>query len=191
MSDMVDPGYRTTAARSAGDLGAVIRYGDDGLELVNLPWGLRPSEAGGRPRLLLRSEGRRFAKFRCLIPASEFYLSRAGKRYRLTTADGDWFYFAGIWRPASDGWTAAYASLTIAANADVEPYHHRQVAVIRRGDRLSWLDMTATERELLHPLPAGSFNAEEINRPVMSSHRSPCNPGGSLASGVGRRAVSD
>ena len=75
-------------------------------------------------------------------------------------ADGDWFYFAGIWRPASHDWPEAYAVVTIEANGDVAPYHDRQMAVLRRRQRMDWLDLSRPEHELLQPLPIGTFRIE-------------------------------
>ncbi|MBY3060357.1 SOS response-associated peptidase [Rhizobium leguminosarum] len=139
----------------------IRRVGGD-VELVELPWGLRPSESGGRPFTVVRSEGRNFPTHRCLVPASEFRNRSQGKHYSFALASGDWFYFAGIWRPATREWPEAYAILTTAANRDVEPYHDRQMAVLRRDQRMEWLDLTRPECELLRPLPAGSFR---VSRP--------------------------
>ena len=44
------------------------------------------------------------------------------------------------------------------------PYHDRQMAVLRREQRLDWLDGLVAEDELLHPLPAGSFRVREDRR---------------------------
>jgi putative SOS response-associated peptidase YedK len=138
----------------------IIRRGDEGVEMVELPWGLRPMDPGGRPSTVVRAEGRKFPSHRCLVPATEFRLTRRGQRYRFSLADGDWFYFAGIWRPASSSWPEAYAILTVEANADVAPYHERQMAVVRRAHRMAWLDLSVPEDELLQPLPRRSFDVE-------------------------------
>jgi putative SOS response-associated peptidase YedK len=160
-SPIVDPGYRTGPATRAGDYGAVIRRDFEGeVEMVNLRWGLRPKEEGGRAFTVIQAEGRRFPDRRCLVPASEFYLKKNGRRYRFTLRGTDLFYFAGIWRPASVGWPASYAALTIGANADIAPYHDRQMAVIPRAEVMAWLDLTRPEAGLLRPLPPGSFRAE-------------------------------
>src|SRR5215470_3187613 len=90
----------------------IVRRSADGLEMVELRWGLRPKQPGGRSATLVRAEGRRFPAHRCLVPASEFRLTRHGTRYRVVRADGDWFYFAAIWRPSQDDWPEAYAILT-------------------------------------------------------------------------------
>lgn len=79
------------------------------------------------------------------------------KAYSFSLADGDWFYFAGVWRPATRDWPEAYAILTIEANDDVAPFHDRQMAVLRRDQRMVWLDRTGLDEELLRPLPAGTF----------------------------------
>jgi len=80
--------------------------------------------------------------------------------YRFILANRDFFYFAGIWRPRTPDWPEAYAVLTIPANPDVAPYHDRQMAVLKREDRMAWLDGIDNEEELLKPLPANSLHAE-------------------------------
>lgn len=146
----------------------IVRYGDDGVEMVELAWGLRPKQPGERPFTLVRAEGRTFPSHRCLVPASEFLVSRRDQRYGFSLADGDWFYFAGIWRPASEGWPEAYAILTIAANADVAPYQDRQMAVLRRAQRMDWLDGSMSEHEVLRPLRRKTFQVERIRAPRAS-----------------------
>jgi putative SOS response-associated peptidase YedK len=149
----------------------IIRRDGDGVEMVELAWGLRPKEPGGRPFTSVRAEGRRFPSHRCLVPASEFLLAHRGQRCRFALADGDWFYFAGLWRPAAPDWPEAYAILTVSANADVAPFSDRQLAVLRRGQRMEWLDLTRPEHELLRPLPRGTFCVERVlgtkRRPVL------------------------
>ena len=96
--------------------------------MAELPWGLQPSEVGGGPFTVVRAEGRTFPSHRCLVPASEFRHRSRGKPYSFSLADGDWFYFAGVWCPATRDWPEAYAILTIEANDDVAPFHDRQMA---------------------------------------------------------------
>ena len=139
--------YRTGPAVVAGEPGAVIRRTPGGVtEMVNLIWGRR-----------------------CLVPASEFFVGKGHgeerRRWRFSSLDGDFFYFAGIWRPAEFGRAPSYAILTIAANDDVAPYHDRQMAVIRRADRLGWLDHEAAESAMLRPLPPRTFQVEQVEGP--------------------------
>ena len=51
----------------------VIRRREEGVELVQLRWGFPPARPKGAPVINFRSEGRRFPKGRCLIPASHFF----------------------------------------------------------------------------------------------------------------------
>ncbi|TPI12463.1 hypothetical protein FJW06_17035 [Mesorhizobium sp. B4-1-3] len=84
-----------------------------------------------RPRPVVRAKDRSFPSHRCLVPASEFRHRSQGKNYSFRIANGDWFYFAGTWRPAARDWPEAYAILTIRANADIAPYHDRGSGIIR------------------------------------------------------------
>jgi putative SOS response-associated peptidase YedK len=78
---------------------------------------------------------------------------------------GDWFYFAGVWRPATRDWPEAYAILTIEANDDVAPFHDRQMAVLRREQRMAWLDWICPAEKLLRPLPSGTFAVSRLREP--------------------------
>jgi putative SOS response-associated peptidase YedK len=172
MSRITEAGHITHPALAAGELGAVIRYAADGPELVNLPWGLKPTFSGGEPFTVIRAEGRAFPDHRCLIVASEFRSGKGARRRSFTMVSGDSFYFAGIWQSARDGWPESYAAITIDANPDVEPFHHRMMAVIRRADSRRWLDDMAAGEELLRPLPLGTFVAKRLregepDRPFM------------------------
>ena len=163
----INPQLRLWADRTRnqpGELAPIIRRKGDDIEMVELVWGLPPQDpAGQRPLINIRSEGRRFPSHRALVPASEFFLrDHSGVRWRFTRSDGDNFYFAAIWRPASEDWPEAYAVLTTAANPDVEPCHDRQLAVIPRSTRMAWLDHAVPEEELLRPLPAGTFRRDRV-----------------------------
>jgi putative SOS response-associated peptidase YedK len=141
----------------------IIRRSGGDVEMVEMPWGLQPREVGGRPFTVIRAEGRVFPSHRCLVPAADFRFRSRGRHYSFALDDGDWFYFAGIWRSALQDWPEAYAILTIKANDDVAPYHDRQMAVLRREQRMAWLDMTCPEDALLRALPAGSFTVSPLH----------------------------
>ncbi len=128
--------------------------------MVNLIWGLEPAWPEERPFEVVRAEGRTFPSNRCLVPASEFFHSRRGRRYRFTRVDGDHFYLAGIWRPATPRWASAYAALTVGANEDVRGYADRQMVVIPRGRQMAWLDQIVPETDILQALPEHTFKAE-------------------------------
>ena len=146
----------------------VIRHDltDGKPELVELAWGLEPSEPGGRPSRFLRSERKRFPVNRCLIPASEFHVNRGDRKYCFRLEDGNWFYLAGVWRPATRGWPEAYAILTVPANAEVAPYQDRQGAIIRRNRHMQWLDASIPDEDVLRTPSALSFAVEEWRDPV-------------------------
>lgn len=150
---------------SIGQRRVVIRRNAGDIEMVELPWGLQPEHPGGRPFTVIRAEGRTFASHRCLVPASEFRHRSHGRYYGFSLADGDWFYLAGIWRPATRDWPESYAILTIEANADVAPFHDRQMSVLRREQRMAWLDRTCPEGDLLQPLQPGSFTVRLWHEP--------------------------
>ena len=147
-----------------GQRRAIIRRNGDDVEMVEAGWGLRPGPSSDRPFTLVRAEGRTFPAHRCLVPASDFRLPGRERAYGFSLADGDWFYLAGIWRPATADWPESYAILTIAANEDVAAYHHRQMAVLTRAQRLNWLDAVVPEHELLRPMPVGSFRVRDERR---------------------------
>lgn len=117
-----------TAFDSDAPLGsrrAVIRYNAAELEMVELAWGLKPKAVDERPFRFVRSEGRAFPDHRCLVPASEFHVTTAKRRYRFALEDGNWFYLAGVWRPATREWPESYAILTVEANPEVARYQER------------------------------------------------------------------
>lgn len=136
--------------------------------MVELAWGLQPSAADGHPFCFVRSEGRSFESNRCLIPASEFHVKVALKRFSFALGDRNWFYLAGIWRRATADWPESYAILTIEANDDMAPYQERQGAALLRRQRMDWLDHLVPECDLLKPLPPRSF----IARRLLTSERS-------------------
>ncbi|MDW9686701.1 SOS response-associated peptidase [Sinorhizobium meliloti] len=131
----------------------IIRRHDGDVEMVELPWGLRPRDGDARAVNVVRSKGRTFPTHRCLVPASEF----RHRTFGFSLANGDWFYFAGIWRPAINDWPESYAILTIEANDDLAPFHDRQMVVLRREQRMAWFDGLVPEGEILRRLPAGTF----------------------------------
>lgn len=146
----------------------VIRPAAGGCELVQLRWGFKP----GRPKapvvINFRSEGRRFERGRCLIPASAFYEFTGTKypkqKWRFTKAGEDWFCLAGLWRPATDDWPESFTLLTTAPGPDVAPYHERQVAVLDRADWETWMNDGDESERLLRPLPAGALEVAPVAR---------------------------
>jgi len=140
----------------------VIRRTADGVELAQLKWGFAPGRPKAPPVINFRSEGRRFDKGRCLVPASHFYEYTGAKspktKWRFTKTGEPWFCFAGLWRPAADeGGEGGFTLLTAAPGPDVAPYHDRQPVVLERPDWSAWLDLTRPEAELLAPSAPGAL----------------------------------
>lgn len=148
------------------ETGPVIRAAGNGVELVPMTFGFPPSGPRGGPVFNFKSEGRRFDKSnRCLIPATAFF-EFTGKRYpkarhRFTLKDAPFMAIAGLWREIKDG-GPAFTMLTTAPGEDVEPYHGRQVAILRPEDWAAWLYLTKPEAELLRPLPGGSLQVKSV-----------------------------
>lgn len=145
------------------DTAPVIRQLEDGTnEFTQLRWGFPPERPKAAPVINFRSEGRRFPKGRCLVPASHFFEFTGAKspksKWKFTKAGEEWFCFAGLWRPMPDGAGEAFTLLTIEPGPDVAPIHDRQMVVLDRTDWLAWLDLSRPESELLRPLPAGSLS---------------------------------
>jgi putative SOS response-associated peptidase YedK len=151
------------------DPAPIIRRVEGGVELAQLRWGFPPGRPKVPPVINFRSEGRRFGKGRCLVPASHFFEFTGTKypktKWRFTMTGEPWFCFAGLWRETpetEDG--ARFTILTTAPGPDVAPYHDRQVVVLPRADWAAWLDLTRPEAELLRPLAAGSLEVEQVQR---------------------------
>ena len=99
----------------------IIRLDGEGRpELVQVRWSW--PGPGGKPVYNFRSEGRRFAQGRCLIPADGFYEftdpeppapKRAKKvRWLFTMAAKPWFCIAGLYRPQAADGADAFTMLT-------------------------------------------------------------------------------
>ena len=54
--------------------------------------------------------------------------------------------------------------LTTTPGPDIEPYHDRQVVVLKPEDLAHWLFLTKPETELLKPLPKGSLTVETVRK---------------------------
>ena len=149
------------------DLAPVIRPRDEGVELARLKWGFAPAAPKRPPVINFRSEGRRFGRGRCLVPASAFYEFTGTKypktRWRFTVPGEDWFCLAGLSRSAQEGWPESFTLLTTEPGPDMKPYHDRQVVVVPRGLWRAWLDPEADASEILKAGPAGSLAVEQVS----------------------------
>jgi putative SOS response-associated peptidase YedK len=148
------------------EVAPIIRRHGAGVELAQLRWGFPPGRAKSPPIINFRSEGRRFASGRCLVPASHFFEFTGAKspksKWRFTKVGDDWFCFAGLWRPAQGDVPESFTLLTTEPGPDVAPIYNRQVVVLERNDWQAWLDLTRPESEVLRPLPQGNLTVEQV-----------------------------
>ena len=148
------------------EVAPIIRRLGDGVELAQLRWGFPPVRAKAPPVINFRSEGRRFGRGRCLVPASHFFEFTGTKspksKWRFTKVDDDWFCFAGLWRPAQGDVPESFTLLTTEPGPDVAPIHNRQIVVLERTEWKAWLDFTRPESELLRPCHQGSLMVEQV-----------------------------
>ncbi len=148
------------------DSAPVVRCAPDGAtEMVSLRWSW--PGPGGKPVYNFRSEGRRFATGRCLIPADGFYeftdpeppAPKRGRKTKwlFTMVDEPVFAIAGLWRPSDQG--DAFTMLTCEPGPDIAPYHSRQVAVLGPATWAKWLFGEEPE-EVLRPAVAGTLGVK-------------------------------
>lgn len=151
------------------DRAPIVRIGQAGApELVQRRWSW-PGPAG-KPVYNFRSDNREFSSGRCLILADGFYeftahadpKSRRKHKWLFTLTGQPWFAIAGLWRtdPAVG---EAFTMLTCPPAPDVAPYHDRSVVVLPPAEWRRWLDTAVPAREILQPLPAGSFTVVQVN----------------------------
>ena len=144
------------------DRAPVVRWSMETAELVVRRWSW--PGPGGKPVFNMRSDGRSFPKDRCLVPLDGFYeytkpADPTQKRkdcWLFRPAAEQEFAIAGLLRPHPEV-GEAFTLLTAPPGPDVEPYHGRQIALLRPDQWRSWLDGSARSLDLLAPTPAGSL----------------------------------
>jgi len=130
-------------------------------QLVERRWSW-PSP-NGKPVFNMRSDGREFGKDRCLVLADGFYeFTKAAdpkqKRkdcWLFSPREGD-VAIAGLVRSTPEK-GEAFTLLTVPPGKDVEPYHHRGVALLTPAQWRAWLDGSAKCVEVLGPSVEGSL----------------------------------
>ncbi len=149
------------------DPNPIVRLDENGLpELVMRRWSW-PAPSG-KPVYNLRSEGRNFARSRCLILADGFYEFTAPDdpkanrktKWLFTKKDEPLICIAGTTRQSPAG--EAFSMLTSEPGPDIAPYHKRQIVIVEPRDWARWLDPTVPSVEFLRPLPAGSLSVERV-----------------------------
>jgi putative SOS response-associated peptidase YedK len=150
-----------------GDMGTVIRAAGNGVELIQMRFGFPPPRPKASPVFNFKSDGRHFKDSkRCLIILSGFFEFTGTKypkaKHRFSLKGSPLMAIAGLWSEGKNGEPPSFTMLTTTPGPDIEPYHDRQVVVLRPADWAHWLFLTKTEEELLKPLPKGSLEVETV-----------------------------
>jgi putative SOS response-associated peptidase YedK len=147
------------------DRAPVVRWNGCEAELVVRRWSW-PSRYGS-PLFNMRSDGRNFPNDRCLVPMDGFYeytspaepKAKRKDRWLFRPAAVHDFAIAGLLRSHPEV-GEAFTLLTCPPGPDVEPYHNRQIALLRPDRWRPWLDGTARSSDLLGPTGAGQLEVE-------------------------------
>jgi putative SOS response-associated peptidase YedK len=119
---------------------------------------------------------------RGLVPADGFYEWEKAGRARLPhyfyLKERQPFFFAGIWQPESDVTPAAFAIITTAPNALVQPIHDRMPVILGPNSGRAWLGNQPLPpdrlSQLCRPLPAEMMTSHRVDPRMNSSrHESP------------------
>lgn len=169
----------------------VVGLGKNGLNLVQMRWGLVPSWSkdlkAGAPLINARANTvaekpafrEAFQKRRCLVVADGFY-EWTGKKdqkqaWYIALKSGEPFGFAALWerwRPPNDRSGEAILStviITTDANDAIAHIHHRMPVILDPADYDAWLDPDAVPEQLarlLKPLPSVAVQAYRVGRAV-------------------------
>jgi putative SOS response-associated peptidase YedK len=183
--------------------GLVLRQVGDGLDLSAMRWGFPKNvDADGsiekgatwvtNARHVINKSGPApywaewtGPEYRCLVPASSFFEpdqrtvgSGAFREVEFARADGEPFFFAGMWRPWSGargtkkdpitGDHELYTFLTTSPNALVKPVHSKAMPVILSMDDAEiWLNEPIEEAiQLQRPAPEGFLKIVEGEPPA-------------------------
>lgn len=175
----------------------VVRRTGNDHSISNLRWGLVPSWApdekigaslvNGRAETVFERPAFRdaVAKRRCLVPVSGFYewrpLSPKEKQpyyFRLPT--GAPFFIAGLWDRWGPTNIETFTLLTRAADAAVEPVHHRMPVILEPADVDIWMNPDATTEQVRDTLKPRASKLESF--PVSPRVNSPRNDSPDLLS---------
>ena len=111
-------------------------------ELVTMRWGfdrkgLGPINNSRADKLDSPMWKESFEQRRCLIPVAAFYEwsgPKGRKRtHRFSAPDDSWLIMAGIWEN-SESLGPCFSMITTAANATMQPIHHRMPAILNHDE---------------------------------------------------------
>lgn len=91
---------------------------------------------------------------RCVVPTTGFYEWSHGavkEKFLFSRDSSPLLYLGGIWHPGKDG--GQFSILTTAANASMQPYHHRMPILLSPSDVRPWLASEQFAQNLLLQTP--------------------------------------
>lgn len=118
---------------------------------------------------------------RCIVPASGYYEWRTGpgkhkQPHFISLASGEPMALAALcatWTGPDGEEVDTVATITVAANADLAPIHHRMPAILPPESIDDWLDVkqvrAAEALTLLRPLPPGVVRFHPVSSRVNSA----------------------
>lgn len=141
----------------------IVRFNLDkgNAELIERRWSW--PAPGGKPVFNMRSDGREFARDRCLVMVDGFYEFTTPADQKQKRKDC-WLFqptegevaIAGIVRNNPEV-GEAFTMLTVPPGPDIAPYHNRGVALLTPPQWRAWLDGSAKSVEMLGPAVEGSL----------------------------------
>jgi len=143
-----------------GERGSVLCWNGSGVDLALMQFGR--NDQGRKPVFNFVSEGRDFSKsFRCIIPATGFFEYTGTKSpkamHRFSLPDVAAMGIAGVWWHIDGNHPDAFAMLTTSPGADIQPYHNRQIVLLKPDQWRAWLRYDPDITEALAPSPAGTL----------------------------------
>jgi putative SOS response-associated peptidase YedK len=153
------------ASIKISDKAIVLGLEQTKLRGLSMAWSWKSPQ--GKPVFNFKSEGRDFAKSdRVLIPATAFYEYTAPSdkkiklkdRHRFTMKGEEWFWIAGIVKEN------AFTMLTTAPGPDIEPYHDRQICLLKPEDGMHWLMLDKAEKALLTSSPKNTLAVKTVRK---------------------------
>jgi len=133
--------------------------------IAQMRWGFPPARPKAPPVINFRSEGRRFERGRCLVPAS-WFMNSAATRCRRRSGSSPSAARIGSVSPDCGGRQTTMARRHSRSHDSAGSRHRARPqwadGVLERGNCVKWLDATAPFAELLRALPEGSLGRERV-----------------------------
>lgn len=164
----------------------VVGQDRNGRRMGVMRWGVAPRREAPRARALVNARGEAahrtpafraaFRQRRCLVPADGFYewqaRGSAKAPFHFRPAAGGVLALAGIW----DRWVgpdgerrSGFVVLTVEANDDVAPVHHRMPLLVTSRSWGAWLDPASPlplVMGMVVPAPAGTLVGHSVTERV-------------------------